>query len=407
MPDYNDTTLIRSVDAATFQSVMSVDLYVPRPAYIAEHIVKPIVVFDQRMSPGDIARIERYGLWDDNGITKESYMREDYQTIGTDSRRELQKDLLFLPVKEFTGPGDPNNPGAPASFQIPVRKALVAQKQLWDVGIPAFHQSIGSRNLLDNFLRFKDRVIINELLKSEKYHNPGGFKDGETVDMHNSRFVGQPAPQVNIDDTDQVIRDMMSDNVPPHEAGLMCGLCTPGFLYHLRRDPRYQELTRYPDFYGHHNRMPVDAMHPGVNKMTPPQIPLDYQPWMSGLLGNQAYYNGPMGSTMPTGVVLNGICWFTSNNLPMSEIVQDYNVDNGGGNTSLGLAKHGTRIRTCELGIVFGSNVIGIAVGGNGPEVRISKMDDYERKIIAIWLMYGNWALLEPDFVTVMRSYNN
>lgn len=42
-----------------------------------------------------------------------------------------------------------------------------------------------------------------------------------------------------------------------------------------------------------------------------------------------------------------------------------------------------------------------------GPEVAIGENSDYKRFITAIWKLFAGYALLNSNFVTVARTYDN
>ncbi len=54
----------------------------------------------------------------------------------------------------------------------------------------------------------------------------------------------------------------------------------------------------------------------------------------------------------------------------------------------------------------FGPQAIGIGVGGNNAEILLNNNDDFSRFIIMIWRLYAGWEILQPDFVTIARSFD-
>lgn len=101
-----------------------------------------------------------------------------------------------------------------------------------------------------------------------------------------------------------------------------------------------------------------------------------------------------------TGFVFDGVRWFVSTNLPKVQTTFTYS---NAANTTL----NGSALRTGELGMIFGAEAIGVGVGGAGPEVLLNNNDDFNRFVIAIWRLYGDWQLLDERFVTIARSYQN
>lgn len=298
---------------------------------------------------------------------------------------------MILSLKEYTGPAADRDPNQPSTFQIPIKTILTAQRQLWQYGQRAFHDSIGSLNLLQDFRRWEDRLYCNELLKSSFVYNPGNFADGDTVDLSLEDRLGRP-PKFTVKDIDQIVADMTDRNSPTFEDGNYCGVCSPYFLRDLRRDKEFLEISRYP------GQIPVEAMTAPTTGMAPPQIPMVAGPWVAGLMGAQAR-DVNLQQTMPVGFVFNGVRWFVSNNLPKAQVPIDYtNAENP--------ALNGLQVRTGELGIIFGPEAIGLGMGGPGPQILLNNNDDFGRFVVAIWQMYGAWELLDERFITVARSYS-
>jgi hypothetical protein len=101
-----------------------------------------------------------------------------------------------------------------------------------------------------------------------------------------------------------------------------------------------------------------------------------------------------------TGFVFDGVRFFVSTNLPKAQVNLTYS---NAANSSL----NGSATRSGNLGIFFGAEALGVGVGGAGPEVLLNNNDDFQRFVIAIWRLYGDWILLDERFVTVARSYSN
>jgi len=310
------------------------------------------------------------------------------------SSRKIEKDKIILTLKEYTGPSDENDPNQPSTFQIPLRTILTAQRHLWEYGQRAFHDSIGSNNLLQDFRRWEDRLYCNELLKSTFTYNPRGVADGATINLTSldNNFGGKP-PKINvIDDLEQIVADLTARNAPTFEDGNYCCVCDPYFMKDLRSDPKFLEISRYP------GSVPVSGMTPPAAGMQPPQIPFS-SAWHSGIMTGQAV--DILGQQiMPTGFVFDGVRFFVSNNLPKAQVQLNYT---NGANPAI----NGMQTRNGSIGIFFGPEALGIGVGGPGPEVLLNNNDDFQRFVIAIWRMYGSWELLDERFVTVARSYSN
>lgn len=380
-----------------FPQLLGAELFRPKPQYITKFVIQPRVVHEFLKGPGDTIQLDRYHYWADDdttglydaSLTKESRTRSSVQTIGIGGSRDLTKDKIILHLTEFTGPSNPANPSAPGTFQIPLQRLLSAQRKLWELGQRAFHDSIGSSNLLDDYLRWEDRIYVNELLKTSYTANPSEVADGGSYDLND--YDSKP-PRWTIEDSDLVVTRMTERNALKFDDGNYWCLCSPEFMRHLQRDPEFRETARYP------GSIMVSQMTPGTNDMAPPQVNPSASQYSLGLMAGQAdNYNGMQ--VMPTGLVYRGVRYFESNNLPKGSVNLTY--------TNSGSYAAGPTARNAELGIFFGPQAVGAAIGGAGPQIRINNNDDYQRMIIAIWSLYGDWKLIEERFVTVGRSFTN
>lgn len=380
-----------------FPQILGAELFRPKPNYITKFVIQPRVVHEFLKGPGDTVQLDRYHYWADDdasglydsSLTKEARSRSSVQTIGVGASRDLNKDKIILHLTEFTGPSDPTNPASPGTFQIPLQRLLSAQRKLWELGQRAFHDSIGSSNLLDDYLRWEDRVYVGELLKTSYTANPSEVADGGSYDLsdHDSK-----PPRWTIEDSDLVVTRMTQRNALKFDDGNYWCLCTPEFMRHLQRDPEFREVARYP------NSMMVSQMIPGAGDMSPPQINPAASQYTQGLMAGQSdNYNGMQ--TMPAGLVYRGVRYFVSNNLPSASVTLTY--------TNNGSYAAGPAARNAELGIFFGPQAVGVGVGGAGPQIRLNNNDDFQRMVIAIWSIYGDFKLIEERFVTVGRSFTS
>lgn len=387
-----------------FPEVLGAELYRPKPEYIAKYVTRPRVKYEFLKGPGDTVQLDRYNFWADQpgnvegSLTKDSRERSDVQVIGVNNARTLSKDKIILLLKEYSGPADPTDPNAPSTFRIPLKTVLTAQRMLWQYGQKAFHDSIGSTNLLDDYRRWEDRVYINELLKSTFTYNPGGVADGGSYNLALNNYGGLP-PKFRVEDADQIVADMTARNCPRFEDGNYACICSPHFLNHLRRDPEFREVARYP------GAVPLAQLTAGGTPMAPPQIPFVNgampgnfnTPFQGGLMAGQSY-NANGNTMMPTGFVFNGVRYFVSSNMPKASVTLSYS-NQGAGITG------GSATRTAEIGIFFGPEAIAMGMGGPGPEILLNSNDDFQRFIIAIWRTYSAWELADGRFVTTARSY--
>lgn len=359
-----------------FPHILSVELYRPHPNYIAEMLVEAKVVWDPSKQPGDTVQLDRYNFWGDQGLTKDARERSKTETIGTTNGRDIEKDIVYIHLKEYTGPAASDNVSAPASFQIPLQKILFGQRVLWGQTalapgqdrIQQFHDSIGSITLLDDYRRWRDRVFINELLKSTNIYNPGGvvadggaYGSGETRNL-SGRFATS--------DVQKVVEQLSVRNAPRFGDSTYRAIVHPRFMRHLQNDESFREVMRYP----------------GMNHQL-----------LGGLMYGQSQASGDqngqiMPGGMPMAVVYEGVSFFVSNNLPLATV-------------SIGFNASGAADTTAYLGLFFGPQSIGMAMGGEGARVLINQNDDFSRFLIAIWQLYAGWELLNEAFVTIARTY--
>lgn len=371
-----------------FPKLLGAELFRPDAAYITKYVTRPMVVHDFTKQPGETVQLDRYQFWnEDASFTLESRERNDTQTIGTANSRDIPKDKVILTLREYTGPSAAGSPSDPSTFKIPMRTLLVAQRKLWDYGVKAFHDSIGSMTLLRDFRKWEDRAYVQKLLESPNTYNPRGVADGGT-------YASGPTKFSVTEDLMTTVESMRTRNVPVFEDGCYACLASPRFIKHLRQDPDFRAVARYP------GAVPITGLMPGM-PMGPAQIPYVNSPntliFGGGGVGQSAFVNGV--PTMPTGFVYEGVRFFETTNLPTAKVSLNYTASTQVGEPT------GSATRDGHMGIFFGPQAIGIGIGGPGPEVLLNNNDDFSRFVIAIWRCYGAWALLNKDFVTVARSY--
>ena len=375
-----------------FPKILGAELYRPHPAYIAEMAVEPVVVHDFTRQPGQTVQLDRYKFWGTPG-TKDSRERVADQTIGTANSRNITKEKVLVVLKEYTGPADPGDPTQPSTFKIARETLITAQRLLLDTGnLNMFHQSIGSLTLLDDYRRWRDRVFIDEISKSEAngaasdtqggYYFPGGkTKDSSGRIVYTATEFTANVQQFSVrTDLLTVVKDLRKRNVPTFADGLYRCICDPTFMMHLRRDPDFREIARY-------SGNPGQGMYMG-NPMMP---------------NNASFYMGPQAGqgyflagepVMPTGVQFEGVKFFESTNFPTKNVTTSF-AGTGGSYTAQEAAQ----------GYFFGPQAIGVGIGGPNAQVLINNNDDFSRFIILIWQLYAGFEILNKDFVTTAFSY--
>jgi hypothetical protein len=376
-----------------FPAILSGELYRPRSNYFTKNVINPMFVHDFDKQPGETIVMDRYHYWGgDETLTLESRQRTDTQTIGTIDSREILKDKIRMTVREYTGPSAAGNPNQPSTLKIPMRVLKHAQRKLWEYGNSrVFHDSIGSNTLFDDFMRWEDRVYIQQLLKSPHTYNPGAEPDGGT-------YATGPV-QISVRrDLLNIVEGLRDRLVPTFPDGTYGCLASPRFIKHLRQDQDFRDVARYPGFVSTDT---LSYMGPG-----PQQIPYVSNPnnliFRGSQVGQPAMGAGGSLEVMPTGFVFEGIRFFESTNLPKARVPLNYTALNAEADAAdaVGLAD-----RTAHLGIFFGPGAVGVGVAGTGPQVLLNTNNDFDRFIIAIWQMFGAWELLNPQFITVARTY--
>ena len=378
-----------------FPALLGTELYRPRPDYIAKAITRPQVVHDFNAQPGGIVQLDKYRYWDaQESLTIESRARGATETLGTANQRSIPKIKVNLELEEFTGPAASGNPDSPGVLTIPEQTLQKARRILYDTrNVRQFHQSIGSLTLLDDFQRWEDRVYSQKLLESPNTYNPGEVPDGGIYATGPARFSVKR-------DLLTIVERLHSRNTPTFEDGSYACLCSGRFLKHLRQDPDFREVARYPK--SHDSSMLVSC------GMGPVQIPFTDAPnsmIFGGGLYNQAHSVNQLPTTMPTGIMFEGVRFFVTNNLPTGLVDLNYTGLAPGADP----ARHpiGMATRRAHFGLFFGPGAIGMGIAGMGPEVRLNSNDDFQRFFQIIWRTLGAWTLLHPDFVEVARTYDD
>lgn len=373
-----------------FPKILGAELYRPHPAYVVEMAVDPVVVHDFGAQPGQTVALDRYRYWGNPG-TKDSRERTADQTLGTSSSRNIVKDKVNVTLKEYTGPADPSDPSQPSTFKVARETLMTSQRLFLDTrNIAAFHQSIGSLTLLDDYRRWRDRVFADELFKAEAngkadavqggYFFPKGkTKTGTTVESYAS---GQSAKFGVKDDLLDVMEKMRRRNVPTFPNGYYRAIASPTAMKHLKQDPDFREIARYPG-----NGM--------ANPMQPNLAPNATFYMGSGPAYGQAGFVAGQ-PVMPTGFLFEGVQWFESTNLPEKSYTATIPVATP--------AITGAVTEAAPI-LFFGMQAVGVGIGGENAQILLNNNDDFGRFIIMVWSLMAGFEALNKDFVTVAYSF--
>lgn len=371
-----------------FPKILGAELYRPHPAYVVEMAVDPVVVHDFGAQPGQTVALDRYRYWGNPG-TKDSRERTADQTLGTASSRNIVKDKVNVTLKEYTGPADSTDPTQPSTFKVARETLITSQRLLLDTrNLPAFHQSIGSMTLLDDYRRWRDRVFADELFKAEAngkadstrggYFFPKGkTRTGTTVEAYGAN---QSAKFGVKDDLLDVVTEMRERNVPTFADGYYRCIVAPTAMKHLRQDSDFREVARYP------GQGMVDPTQPHLAPNASFYLGMGPAYGQAGFVAGQP--------VMPTGFVFEGVRWFESTNLPGKSFT-----------ATIPVASISAAVTTAAPILFFGMQAVGVGIGGDNAQILLNNNDDFGRYIIMVWSLMAGFEVLNKDFITVAYSF--
>jgi hypothetical protein len=266
----------------------------------------------------------------------------------------------LVTLAEFTGPSTTS--GEPACLHLTDEDMRYARHVLWqfynngnhEVGLERFHESIGSMALADDFARFDDRAIVEELSRCVFKMNPGAKTDANvlatdkfsTADL---RLIGEQLATLN------------TEKFP---SGKWHGLISIRQMRHLREDPLFQQFAIALIQSGQQQAMGLSTFMAGG----------------TGSQGQIATGMGPMrNAAEEVPYVYEDFVLFPTNTLP----------------TRLVATNAGNRL--AHLGFYFGPGSVGVAGGRSGPRVYAHDDTDYKRHWFYIWRMYGQYEYLLDD----------
>lgn len=299
-------------------NLLGADLNRARPAYVAGIAIQPPMAHEFGRSTGDVVELNRQNFIGNVSLTKDARKIAESQRIGQPANTPSVKTVVRMVLEEYIGPVDSDGLGAPLT--IGLKTMQYGRRRMWEAGLMAFHQSIGSDTLADDYQRFMDKaMLINELAKTSVFRNPGGVADGAVTSTSKVSSV----------DTLRITEQLTMFNVGRFSDGYWHCLCDPRFLTHLQEDTNisgdYRAVLTGLAFNGQQGSS-VQMMGATSATMTPSGVPLFLPPqpflyngvayWASNLLDTKlvnsqtartAYYFGPgsvlMGSGGPEGQV--------------------------------------------------------------------------------------------------------
>jgi hypothetical protein len=323
----------------------------------ARRAVAPISVHDFDATRGRQVQLDRFQTFGERGLSKQQRSRNKSQIIGTNNTESLGKSTHLVTLTEFTGPS--TTTGEAACLHLTDEDMRYARHLLWqfyqqgehELGLERFHESIGSMALADDFARFDDRALVEELARSIFRYNPSARTD--TNVLATDRFATS--------DLRLVAEQLATLNTPRFPDGFYHGLISERMMRHLREDPLFQQFAI--------------ALVQGSN-------PLQMSPVVTNPAGQgqMATGMGPRPDTNPLPpVYYEGFLLFPTNTLPTRLIAT------AGGN------------RLASLGYFFGPGSVGVAGGRSGPRVYANDNTDYKRHWFYIWRMFGQYEYLLDD----------
>jgi hypothetical protein len=313
------------------------------PTYNARVAVDPPIKHDFSATRGKQVQLDRFKRWGERGMTKAARARNKNQLIGTARSEGLSKTTKFLTLTEFTGPSDID--GNPSTLHVTAEDMLYSRQMLWQYGLGAFHRSIGSANLSDDFQMWFDRSLILELMNCTIKYNPGAKADGAT--LNTDKFT--------TDDLYRIREILSTRNTPRFSDGTYHVLAAERMMTHLAQDNRFQQFALAAIQGG--GPVPQSLLTTGEGMNTRPQIV------------------GAAQTFAQTPIRYEGFTFFPSNNIPTRTV----------------------NALTGHLGLFFGPESVGVGSGSRGPVVKLHSDTDFDRHFHFIWQWYGELMYLLDD----------
>lgn len=328
--------------------------------YQARNSIQPILVHDFNASLGDVVQLDRFPTFGERGMSKQQRERTSEQVIGTGASESVQKRVRQVRLAEFTGPS--TTAGLASCLHITRKDMIYARRKLWqlvqqgqdEMGLKVFHESIGSMLLADDFARFDDRALVEELSRCQLKYNPGAKTDNAA--LNTDKF--------STSDLRLIEEELNFRNTPKFPDGFYHALVDLRLLRHLREDPLFQQFA-------------IAQIQSGV-----PNAP-DQSTLIRGQGGGGGMATG-MGPMNPgqvfTPIQYEGFIFYPSNTIPTRSI----STANGP--------------LLARLGFFFGPGSVGLAQGDRGPRIEDYGNTDYNRHWYYIWCQYSQTEyMLEDD----------
>lgn len=321
-----------------------------QPQYLAAAAIQPITVHDFNAMRTKQVQLPRFKRWSsESSWTKTARRRNKNQLLGTANSRGLSSSMITLDLFEQTGPNDELDPTIPAHLWITKEDMLLARANLMQYGVAAFHESIGSANLADDYQGYSDRIHILEQMATTTKFNPSNKADAATL----------VTDKLTSNDLDRIRYQLVTKNTRRFPDGYFHAIVDEIMMVHLLQDPDFKQFA-LALIQG--AQVPV-ANTPLVN--VPQSTAAIPQGIPQQLLGSQP---------IPPIVYKHFMIW-SSNNVP-SRVVNAL---------------------TAALGLFFGANSVGVGSGGPGVGVRVNTDTDFDRHFRFIWSHWFDVKYLLDD----------
>lgn len=350
------------------------------PNYVARKAIEPLFAWDFMANKGKEVIVKRPNYWSRKGKALANYTRQPTQMIGTANNKPLSTTDIRLNLRELTGPNE-DGTNVPSSLQITKQDMLFARLSLYNSqNLQVFHDSIGSKNLSDDYQSFEEVVLLQELMKTTVKRNPNGAVD-------NVVYANSSDAQF------QCVRDLLTigqllsaSNTSRFPDGFYHGLVSPTMYKHILADGDFRETQR------------SIIVASGFQQQSAMASPL---------------LNTLQALPTPSGVVLSPTAEpivYGNFKIWECQTLGDLTFDTT--STITGTPNNNTagNGRRAELGLFFGAGSVAEAMGGPGPNVLYNGTTDYGRIFNFIWQKYWDIKYCLDDSVNSgicveMRTY--
>lgn len=317
------------------------------PQYNAMTAIRPQIKHDFSASRGKSVSLDKYKRWGDRGWTKNARRRDKLSLIGTANSEGLSKTQVEIRIDEYTGPSTPD--GQASTLWLTKEDMLYARTQLWEYGKQAFHESIGSANLADDYQGFIDRIHLLELMNTTVKLNPSNKADNQAL----------VTDRITTADLDRIRWNLSTRNTPRfRDTGCYHALIDETFMVHLMQDPTFLQYA--------------------IAQIQGGQIPLNQTPFAQAPQAGNAVVQGQVNQMITTPsvpIIYRGFCLWTSNNIP----------------------KRTVNSLEASLGLFFGPDSVGLGGGGRGVEIALHNDTDFNRHFRFIWTAFMDVKYLLDD----------